>query len=88
MKDRKYRRGLQGLDEELKKTSSIENTMESNEILDYKSLEEIFDPTVETEVSTISVVSTTVLVGVVAKQDEASVFTQLLWNSFLQKTKN
>ena len=88
MKDRKYRRGLQGLDEELKKTSLIENTMESNEILDYKSLEEIFDPTVETEVTTISVVSTTVLVGVVAKQDEASVFTQLLWNSFLQKTKN
>ena len=88
MKDRKYRRGLQGLDEELKKTSSIENTMESNEILDYNSLEEIFDPTVQTEVTTISVVSTTVLVGVVAKQDEASVFTQLLWNSFLQKTKN
>ena len=88
MKDRKYRRGLQGLDEELKKTSSTENTMESNEILDYKSLEEIFDPTVETEETTISVVSTTVLVGVVAKQDEASVFTQLLWNSFLQKTKN
>ena len=88
MKDRKYRRGLQGLDEELKKTSSIENTMESNEILDYKSLEEIIDPIVETEVTTNSVVSTTVSVGVGAKQDEASVFTQLLWNSFLQKTKN
>lgn len=96
MKDKKYRRGLQSMDVEKdeKQTSSSEKSLESNE-MDYGKFEDVYDPILETE-------STTHFVTInknldyeereenIEKEedDEASVFSKRLWNSFLQKIKS
>lgn len=96
MKDKKYRRGLQRLDIEKdeKQPSSLEKSLESNE-MDYGKFEDIYDPILETELTTHL---TTISMNLDYEEkegdiennedDEASIFTQRLWNSFLQKIKN
>merc|ERR1711860_304803 len=53
MKDKKYRRGLQNMDvdKEEKQPISIKKILESNE-MDYEKFEDIYDPILETELTT------------------------------------
>ena len=96
MKDKKYRRGLQRLDVEKdeKQPSSLEKSLESNE-MDYGKFEDIYDPILETELTThLATINTNLDYeeeeGDIEnnEDDEASIFTQRLWNSFLQKIKS
>ena len=97
MKDKKYRRGLQNMDvdKEEKQPISIKKILESNE-MDYEKFEDIYDPILETELTTEDSPISKILDYEGKEEDregeddeeEASVFSQRLWNSFLQKIKN
>lgn len=97
MKDKKYRRGLQNMDvdKEEKQPISIKKILESNE-MDYEKFEDIYDPILETELTTEDSPISKILDYEEKEEDregeddeeEASVFSQRLWNSFLQKIKN
>ena len=98
MKDKKYRRGLQNMDvdKEEKQPVSIKKILESNE-MDYEKFEDIYDPILETELTTEDSPINKILEYEEKEEDrerdedeeeEASVFSQRLWNSFLQKIKN
>ena len=98
MKDKKYRRGLQNMDvdKEEKEPISIKKILESNE-MDYEKFEDIYDPMLETELTTEDGPIKKILEyeekeedreKVEDEEEEASVFSQRLWNSFLQKIKN
>ena len=92
MKDKKYRRGLQRLDVE--KDEKQPSLLESNE-MDYGKFEDIYDPILETELTThLTTISKNLDYEEKEEDiennedDEASIFTQRLWNSFLQKIKS
>ena len=97
MKDKKYRRGLQSMDVEKdeKQTSSSEKSLESNE-MDYGKFEDIYDPILsETEATThLATINKNLDYEEREEEidneedDEASVFSKRLWNSFLQKIKS
>ena len=96
MKDKKYRRGLQSMDvEKDEKQSSSEKSLESNE-MDYGKFEDIYDPILsETEATThLATINKNLDYEEREEEieneedDEASVFSKRLWNSFLQKIKN
>lgn len=101
MKDKKYRRGLQNMDDEIKeeKPSFNKEILENNNNeMDYEKFEDIYDPILETELTTQYKIDKTVNTNFDEEEneeeraededEEASVFSQRLWNSFLQKIKN
>ena len=101
MKDKKYRRGLQNMDVEIKEEepSSNKKIFENNDNeLDYEKFEDIYDPILETELTTQYKIEKTINTNFDYEEneesreeggdEEASVFSQRLWNSFLQKIKN
>ena len=101
MKDKKYRRGLQNMDDEIKeeKPSFNKEILENNNNeMDYEKFEDIYDPILETELTTQYKIDKTVYTNFDEEEneeeraededEEASVFSQRLWNSFLQKIKN
>ena len=103
MKDKKYRRGLQNMDDEIKEEQPSFNKEileNNNNEMDYEKFEDIYDPILETELTTQYKIEKTVNTNFDYKDEEnqedmdededeeASVFSQRLWNSFLQKIKN
>ena len=97
MKDKKYRRGLQSMDVEKdeKQTSSSEKSIESNE-MDYGKFEDIYEPILSETEATTHLATINKNLDYEEREediekeedDEASVFSKRLWNSFLQKIKN
>ena len=78
MKDRKYRRGLQHLDVETNEIDEIEQDYEEYKI---KDVGEAFDVTEEVETTEVPMTSSTET----TTSSEPSIYSQLLWNSFLKK---
>lgn len=100
MKDKKYRRGLQNMDDEIKEEqqSSNKKILENNDNeMDYEKFEDIYDPILETELTTQYNIEKTINTNFDYEEndenseededEETSVFSQRLWNSFLQKIK-
>ena len=80
--------------EETQSSTSIEKSLESNEI-DYEKFESIYDPILEMELTTHFASSLNMSDDYEEEDEvendeneESSVFTQRLWNSFLQKIKS
>ena len=76
MKDRKYRRGLQHLDVETNEIDDIEDDYEDYNL----KVDEAYDVTEEIETTEVPITSTESTTS-----SEPSIYSQLLWNSFLKK---
>ena len=89
------------MDDEIKeeKPSFNKEILENNNNeMDYEKFEDIYDPILETELTTQYKIDKTVNTNFDEEEneeeraededEEASVFSQRLWNSFLQKIKN
>ena len=79
MKDRKYRRGLQHLD--IEETNEINDIEEHYEEYTLHDVEEAYDVTEEMEITE----TTTIFPTESSTSSEPSIYSQLLWNSFLKK---